>query len=116
MAKAQDRKQQSSTSRGLRGKSRGIADWGTASAELVVRAIERAAITGGAIRFGYSRDGGAYAVGIYGDGDPYTEFCKPSEDLDEFLESIAELFDAIHDEQMKPRGGQKQPSQGDTDA
>lgn len=102
------------TSRGLRGTSRGIADWGQASAELVVRAIERAAITGGAIRFGYSRDGGAYSVGIYGDGEPYTEFCKPSEDLDAFLQSIVDLYESIYDDQMALRGGAKKPPQGDS--
>lgn len=47
---------------------------------------------GGALRFGYSRDGGAYAVGIYGDGEPYTEFVRPGEDMDSFLEEVCELF------------------------
>ena len=114
MAKSQSDQRKSGTSRGLRGKARGVADWCSANAELVVCAIERASITGGALRFGYSRDGGAYAVGIYGDGEPYTEFLKPGEDMDEFLQSIIDLFDSIHDEQMKPRGGQKKPPQDDS--
>ena len=88
-------------------KSRGIdrgrgdtADWATATATTVIRAITTAANTGGAVRFGYSRDGGAYAVGIYGDGEPYTEFVKPSEDIDDFLEKVIRLFSDIADDRV----------------
>lgn len=113
MAKSGRDAGKSAASRGLRGRSKGIADWGTADASLVVRAIERASFTGGAIRFGYSRDGGAYSVGIYGDGEPYTEFCKPSEDLDDFLRDIIELYESIADDQASARKTKKSPPQGD---
>ena len=90
-------------------KSRGVdrgrgetADWATATGATVIRAITSAANTGGAIRFGYSRDGGAYAVGIYGDGEPYTEFVKPSEDIDDFLEKVIVLFNDIADDKASP--------------
>jgi hypothetical protein len=81
-----------------------IADWESCSGDILKRAIAQAAITGGALRFGYSRDGGAYAVGIYGDGDVYTVWCRPDEDLDSLLLDIIELFEAIRDEQMSVRG------------
>lgn len=64
------------------------ADWGTADAQLVLRAIEVVAKAGGALRFGYTRDGGSYAVGILGDGDPYTEYVRPSDDLSSYLEGL----------------------------
>lgn len=84
--------------RGVRRNTSGTADWATADATLLRTAIERASITGGAIRCGYSRDGGAYAIGIYGDGEPYTEFVRPSEDVNEFLQKVIELFEDIADD------------------
>lgn len=74
------------------------ADWMSASPALIQHLIAAMAFTGGAVRFGYTRDGGAYALGIYGDGDPYTLYCKPSEDVDLFLkECIADVAQAFAD-------------------
>jgi hypothetical protein len=64
------------------------ADWGNATAELVLKAIEAITRDGGAIRFGYTRDGGAYAVGLYENGNTDTEYLKPSDDIDEYLKGI----------------------------
>lgn len=47
---------------------------------------------GGALRFGYTRDGGAYAIGVYGDGEPYTEYLRPSDDIEGFLQEICGDF------------------------
>lgn len=44
---------------------------------------------GGAVRFGVSRDGTALAVGILGDGDPYTEWFRPSDDIEKGLIEMA---------------------------
>lgn len=79
-------------SRGVRSSHSGTADWAQASPEILQSAICAAASVGGAIRFGYSRDGGAYAVGIYGDGEPYTEFVRPSDDIDGFMRDVEILF------------------------
>lgn len=89
--------------RGVNRASSGIADWTTADAELVKRAIAEAALTGGAIRFGYSRDGGAYAIGIYGDGEPYTEFVQPAEDINKFLELVVALYETINEDRRQAR-------------
>lgn len=94
-------------SRGIRKSAGGSADWSNADAVGLRNAIAQAAKTGGALRFGYSRDGGAYAIGIYGDGEPYTEFVRPSEDIDTFLEEVISLFEEIQVEQASgknPRG------------
>jgi len=64
------------------------ADWKEASPEKIAKAIVSVTQHGFAIRFGYTKDGGAFAVGILGDGDPFTEFIRPSEDVDLFLESL----------------------------
>jgi len=74
------------------------ADWTGVSADAIKSAIVAASNAGGAIRFGYTSDGGAYAVGIYGDGDPYTEFYTPSEDLDAALLDIMQSFIDLADD------------------
>jgi len=61
------------------------ADWALASGEAIVKLVCAVSARGGAVRFGYTSDGGAYAIGIYGDGEPYTEYIRPSEDVDEVL-------------------------------
>lgn len=85
-------------SRGLRRGQGGVADWEQADGDTLKRCIATVASTGGALRFGYSRDGGAYAIGIYGDGEPYTEFVRPSDDIDVILTDIKDLFESIADD------------------
>jgi hypothetical protein len=70
-----------------------VADWTSVDADAVIAAISAAALVGGALRFGYTRDGGAYAIGVYGDGDPYTLYCSPGEDLVGMLADIRSGFD-----------------------
>jgi hypothetical protein len=48
---------------------------------------------GGALRLGYTRDGGAYAVGVYGDGTPFTEYIPPSDDIEVYLKGIIEDYE-----------------------
>lgn len=64
------------------------ADWQSADANLIAAAIAVVSYRGGALRFGYTRDGGAYAVGIYGDGEYYAEYIRPTEDIDAFLRTL----------------------------
>lgn len=68
------------------------ADWAAADPYALQMAVCAVAARGGALRLGYTRDGGAYAIGIYGDGDPYTEYVKPGEDLDGYLRNLADEF------------------------
>lgn len=113
-------KQDSSTggtgkSRGLKRRRGGVADWESVNAESIRAAITATALTGGALRFGYSRDGGAYAIGIYGDGEPYTEFVKPGEEVEITLNDICDLFEGIKEEQLSSRKsglGPKNPPPG----
>lgn len=66
------------------------ADWGEADPAILAYCIGVVAKQGGALRFGYSRDGGAFSIGIYGDGEqPYTEYVRPSESIDGFLRELA---------------------------
>lgn len=83
-----------------------VADWMKASPMVLQQAIVAAANTGGALRFGYSRDGGAYAVGVYGDGTPYTDFISSAEDPDEYLQEYIQLFADIADDLASGKTGQ----------
>lgn len=69
------------------------ADWGSASPEMLSRAIQAITRDGGAIRFGYTRDGGAFAVGLYENGNTDTEYLKPSEDIDQYLKGIIDDYE-----------------------
>jgi len=82
-------------SNGRRRRQRGNqipADWESVDAIALRRVIASITLSGGAIRFGYTRDGGAYAIGILGDGDPYTEYLRPSDDIDGYLADLADDF------------------------
>jgi len=69
-----------------------IADWASASPTIIRDVIAAVAKDGSAIRFGYSRDGGAFAIGLYEGGESYTVWCKPGEDIDAKLQDILEAF------------------------
>jgi len=72
---------------------RGSADWSECDGEVLRKAAAAVSKHGGAIRLGYTRDGGAYAIGIYGDGEPFTEYVPPSEDITEFMKGLIEDYE-----------------------
>lgn len=86
-------KQMEAKKRRVNGRGNGqVADWSSCNGELLAKAVASIAKHGGALRLGYTRDGGAYAVGFYGDGDPFTEYITPSDDIDEFLKGVIEDY------------------------
>ncbi len=80
-------------SRRRRRASSGVADYTSVDPSLLLRVVTLVASTGGALRFGYTSDGGAYAVGVYGDGDPYTDYIKPSEDINVYLKDLLDAWE-----------------------
>lgn len=64
------------------------ADWSSQDAGTIAELIHNITATGGAVRFGTSRDGGAYSLGIFGDGKPFTEFCPANTDVDAWLQGF----------------------------
>jgi hypothetical protein len=69
------------------------ASWERVDAEQLRSTIDAVSRAGGALRLGYTRDGGAYSVGVYGDGpEPYTLFVAPSDNMDEFLAELEQAF------------------------
>lgn len=89
---------------------RHVADWGTANGAKLVSAIAAAANVGGALRFGYSRDGGAFAIGVYGDGEPYTDFVPGVENIDDALDDYVDLFESLKDDIATSSSNAKQPT------
>lgn len=99
MAKQTRAAQSSSSDRRYTRNGGATADWATVDAEIIKSAIVAASMAMGCIRFGYTGDGGAYALGIYGDGPkPYTEYISPREDIEAVLRDLETTFLDIHTE------------------
>lgn len=64
------------------------ADWASANSDLVLRTICSITSAGCAVQFGYTRDGGSFVIRVVGDGEPFNEYVRPTEDLDLYLESL----------------------------
>lgn len=82
-----DRAEERRRRRENRGATEG-ADWADADVAKLSTAVCAVTQHGYAIRFGYTRDGGAFAIGILGDGEPFTKFIRPTEGIDEFLDTL----------------------------
>lgn len=65
------------------------ADYGGINASLIREAIDAVTALGGAIRFGYTSDGGAYAVGIYDGDERFTEYFRSDDEVSEYLRTLA---------------------------
>lgn len=64
------------------------ADWATANSDTLLRTICAVTSAGCAIQLGYTRDGGSFVIRIVGDGEPFNEFVRPTEDLELYLKSL----------------------------
>ena len=92
-----DRDNEARTNKRARGKaarSRRAAAQGSASYTAVdwlpvIALVAALEVEQGALRLGLTRDGGAYAIGVYLGDDYATEYIKPSEDWREAIGEIA---------------------------
>lgn len=66
--------------------------WRDASPDKLRNVIDLVCSAGCAIQFGYTKDGSTFVVRIVGDGEPYNEFVRPSEDINLYLEGLADDF------------------------
>jgi len=73
----------------------GSANWALVDPEVLRYVVTVVASWGGALRLGYTRDGGAYSIGVYGDGEPYTEYLRPNENVEEYLQQLAIDFGGV---------------------
>jgi len=68
------------------------ADWSSASPEIVLGAIVAVTNEGAALRFGYTRDGAAYAIGVLDGDNKVTEYVRESEDVNQYLRDLTQDF------------------------
>jgi hypothetical protein len=102
MAQKKEARQEAEVSQHrIRNHNRGMpveaADWEIPDAALIRRVIAAVAKHHCAVQFGYTRDQGAYCVRIVGDGEPYNEYIRPTEDIDHYLEALALDFEDMVD-------------------
>lgn len=68
-------------------------NWGEQDCGYILRIIELVTSRGGAIRFGYTRDGGAGSVGVYYGEERDTVYIRPNQNLEEALGVIERAFE-----------------------
>jgi len=68
------------------------ADYSTVDPNILLRAITNVTASGCAVQFGLTKEGSTFVVRIVGDGDPYNDFVRPSEDINSYLEALAADF------------------------
>ena len=68
-------------------------DWEDADGKLLQKVIAVASRKHCALRFGYSRDGGAYSVGVYAGNDYFTDYIRPSEQINDYLRELLQSFE-----------------------
>jgi len=73
-------------------KGRGVADWANADAALVLQLVCAVAVEGGAVRYGYTRDGGAYSIGLYLGDDSKTYYCNEADGINDEIRELIEEF------------------------
>ena len=70
----------------------GTADWANATPENVMALVCAVGMEGGAVRLGYTRDGGAYSIGIYVGSLSKTYYCNEKDGIDETVRELTEHF------------------------
>lgn len=63
-------------------------EWNDADADLLKRCIVAITRSGAAIQFGKTQAGDALTIRVVGDGEPYTEYRRPGEDIETWLKSF----------------------------
>ena len=69
-----------------------VADWDGADPTKVLRLVCVVGLQGGAVRYGYTRDGGAYSIGLYMGDKSKTIYCNEAEGINGTLEELIEYF------------------------
>jgi len=87
-----NKRERAKQARGRRKSAAEALDWTKFEWELFAILTVALASTGGAIRIGATRDGGAWALGIYKGDDYATEYIRPGEDVHEALLEIADAW------------------------
>lgn len=92
LIKEEFRQSQQRSSRRANRHAVGGAEYSDVDAGQLLAAINAITLRGCAVQFGLTKDGSAFVVRIVGDGDPYNEFVRPSEDFNLYLQGLVEDF------------------------
>lgn len=85
---------------GVQSVATGSMRWSMVNSANLLELVDLATAVGGAIRLGTSRDGGALAMGVYGDGtEPYTLYSPSVEGMEEHIAGVGNAFESIAAEQ-----------------
>jgi len=90
--KRDEKRERAKEARQRRAASNAKANWLEVEWDGVVLLVQAMAAEGGAVRLGLTRDGGAYALGMYLHDDYATEYIRPSEDFGDALGEIARAW------------------------
>lgn len=82
---------QQASRRSLRHKTE-HADYSGINPDILRRAIAAVTARGCAVQFGCTKEGSSFVIRIVGDGEPYNDFVRPSEDIEAYLEALASDF------------------------
>jgi hypothetical protein len=76
--------------------------WVQVNSANLIELIDMASRCGGAIRLGLTSDGGALAMGVYGDGNsPYTVYANSVEGMEEHIAGIYAVFESTEMESKR---------------
>jgi len=68
------------------------ADYSIVNADILLRAVAKVTARGCAIQLGYTKEGSSFVIRIVGDGEPYNDFVRPSEDINSYFEALTADF------------------------
>lgn len=80
----------------IRNRSRGAdeyADWSKADASTLLGVVAAITKHGFTVQFGYKQDQSEYVIRVWGDGDAYNEYLRPTEDVTLWLEGFRLDYD-----------------------
>lgn len=83
------KREKAKAARSRRTQAGGEADYSTTDWSCTVALVDALVAEGGALRLGITRDGGAFALGVYLGDDYATEYIKPAEDWESAIGEIA---------------------------
>lgn len=82
-------------------------DWMNSDAGILQKVIATAGYKHVALRLGLTRDGGAYAVGVYAGEQYFTDYVRPGEDIDDYLTGLLKALDEYDPGAAMPTGKQR---------
>lgn len=104
--KKADKRERAKAARGRRSAEAGKFDWSIFDWYGFIALTESVCAKAGAVRVGFTRDGGAVALGIYLGDDYATEYIRPNEDFVDACEEIADAWLGKGNHQFRARYNQ----------